>query len=498
MQQGRFTIVWFIVLGCIFPSYLFAQQNALEAAKNLRKSGHYDEAIQTLKGYVQQQASDPNGWWLLAQTESWKGHVESAGSYYQKAMSIHPQSDYLVLDYARFLLDNGQSEEAIRWIDSLETQGKKYTSGQFIRAKYLFWNGRLKEARDIAEGIMMRDGNNTEAYALWKEIKTELAIQLEVSYQYKTDNQPIQIQTPAIWVHQYENPWIHWSISAERPAFTRDSALHPLYAFSIGNESHWFKHRVALYAKYGLCGFPLKENAKAIWSVKLEKSLFKHWNADLQADEKPYFSTRSSLDTNLLVKQYQLGLGYSGKWQWKSGIILQQFPDANTTRSYYSWISIPLIKATKITLHGGYSFAYNHSEQNTFSAIKNVSEIIQDSSSSKISGAYAPYFTPTHQYIHMVQAQLRWKAGKHIQLQLQGKYGVYAVTDNPYLYLNINAASETYIARGFQQIHYSPWEAGVLLNWNIHERMGIQVGYSYMSTYFYEMHQFGVQIHTYL
>lgn len=468
-------------------------QNEIEQAKQFRLHNQYESAVDVLQKYLEKYPADVNALWLMAQTQAWLGHTNMALDFYNKAIEIPPVSDYLNLDYARYLQDLGLRKKAIERIQAMDALGKTYTSGLYIEAREWYWQGRLKEARKLCEQIMDKDGNNKEAYELWKKIKSDQSLHVEMSYSNVKDNQPTSIKTSSIQLSKYISPLLYFTFKADRPNYQADSFISTINRFSISNAFHGFDKRLNLIVQVGISAFPKTGQQVLTAAGAIDFKLTKKINWETQIEKKPYVSTRSSFDTSIQSILWQSAIQYQSFISSKIGF--QQNNISNIKiNTWYAWLSLPLIKSKKVKSNIIYSYAQSDANSNQFVPVHSLEQIISDSNNSNIKGKYVPVFTPMKQEIHSLQLQSEWKINKFFQLSGQGKYGFNAQVNNPYFFLN-TVNGNVIIDKDYHTENYHPWDASLSMTWNMHPKVRLQATYSYSETYFYNVSVFQAIIH---
>ncbi len=493
MKKQFFTCVLRYVIPIFFTMPLAAQSNVdtLSLAKNLRTQGKWQEAAQLLTIF-QQKHNDVNAIWLLAQTESWLGHYKNSEKYYQKAINLAPNNDFIVIDYAKALLEMGNLEKSLRLLERMEQYEKKYSAAFFLKSKILYWKGDYPKAWQAIGKSVALDANNPEAWELWRNIRHSKATWLELNMGYATDNQPLKMLPPSISAGKRVNNWFSPFATLEHYGFTTDSDQTSAQRLVVGNTFSNLLTGFELKTSAGLVRFPnQKTDFTAVFTLKMP--LFSQLSLDLHAAHQPFFATTTSVDSNLSSNHFLVDLHYENPKIVEAVVAYDgnQFSDKNNVSTVYAWAISPSLlpkgkKDQHFSLQLGYAFNYSDAPTNVFTPRKTVAQtLINYDATAQITGFYNPYFTPKAQTIHAAIVNFKG-VQKNISFGASGSYGFSATTSTPYFYLTKNAANAIVFGKDYTQIPYTPFDVNAFLGVKIGEKYTLKASYTFQKTFFYE------------
>ena len=97
-----------------------------------------------------------------------------AQTYFERAWRLDPGNAELIQNYGLSLLQAGDSEDALRFVDKIGARGPLPPAQQFLRAMALLRERQEKKALAEIEGVLKRDPKNLQAYCLKADILDEL------------------------------------------------------------------------------------------------------------------------------------------------------------------------------------------------------------------------------------------------------------------------------------------------------------------------------------
>ena len=101
----------------IFSSAIAGQaqvkKDTLSIARQLRNDKKLKPSIALLEEYLHKHPKDMNAEWLLAQTLYWDKQTKASESMYEKVINENSGNYYLKLDYAKMLVELGETDKAL-------------------------------------------------------------------------------------------------------------------------------------------------------------------------------------------------------------------------------------------------------------------------------------------------------------------------------------------------------------------------------------------------
>ncbi|MEO0043675.1 MAG: hypothetical protein RL329_3123, partial [Bacteroidota bacterium] len=502
MQRKIYLLGKAFCLFILFSNPISAQNQSdtLSLARDLSQKGQFEEAIQLLTSLLHTHPNDVNVLWVLGQNHLWKGQLPLAKKFYKKALSLTPDNDYLCIDYARALLEMGEVATCVKILGVLERRGKVYADAKYLKAKALYWQGDYGNALKAANQAIQ--ANST--FQVAKDLRTDILITksawLEASSSYFIDNQPFAILNTSISTGFAVNHKMAPYLRLDSYQFSADSLSTNAQMITIGNVFSKPLQGFSLKTAFGLANYP---NKTMDWTgeIQFSQKIAPKWDIALFAEHKPFFTTAKSADTMLSTNHALATLHYKNpKWiEAALAYDIRQFADKNELYTWYGWgLSPSLIPKSvqkgRISLQLGYAFSYADAQTTIFESRKTMAQIVTNYDSTiPIQGFYKLYFTPKQQVIHFASVSFQLEPSQNWTLGFNGNYGLYAKSQNPYLYLAKDAAGTVAIAKDFLETVYTPYDISTVITYQFANKYALKATYTYRSTFFYQSQYLGLQ-----
>lgn len=462
--------------------------DTISVAKKLKSKGHLKAAMCLLTAYHANHANDLNSSWVYAQTAYWAGRLKKSKNIYNQLIQQHPDNYYLKLDYGKMLTEIAEYKRAKPVLTTYQSYDPTNLDLKLSLAKIKTGEGDFKPAEKEVKEILDYDRSNAGAQALLDEIHLAELSWVKIKALYSTDTQPLESINPSVEAGIFVHPEATIRFNLQAPVFIRDGSVFNAQWLQVGDESRFRKAGFMLVFDVGI----LKQTYqnKISWTANLEltQTVLKHLVFHLQAERKPYYYTRSSLDTSLLIEQYAANVGWDNlnSVNGKASFDYNQFPDKNHTLSASAWVFSPPLKISVFEFRVGYAYSFNTSAESRFTSEKTLAQILTNyDASAPITGVYAPYFTPDNMQIHAALASMVIHPAKIFDLGVNASIGFYATTLNPYLFLNLDNNNTIFIDRGFAPVKFTPIEVSAYGVVRITKLVSLKAEYGYHKTYFY-------------
>jgi tetratricopeptide (TPR) repeat protein len=489
------------IMACIFfvidPSTARSQtavsKDTFAIVRQLRSQSQYINAIQVLSAYQAAHPKDVNALWLLAQTESWLYRYEDAKKHYELAVHLQPKNDYLVLDYAKSLLNMGEWQHAVELVQPLEK--KQYADVFIIKAKVFYWTGEYAKAYTNIQQAIHTDSQKPEAYTLQTQIQQSLALWMKLGVAYSADDQPLQSVTTSVEAGKFISPVIAPHIQVTVPVFMENAKTVSAKWLRIGNTSSIYSSGTSLDWSAGIIEYPFQNKTDWTGEINIKQTISKSLSLSIAAAHEPYFYTLSSIDTIITTNHFNAALNWTDtkhKWVAQIATVFNSFADNNYTYSIYGWAYAPAIHFSSGELKLGYSFNYSDSKESRYVAKQTVAEILA-SPSKTVDGIYHPYFTPSQQQIHAALAWLSLHTSNKTEFGVKASIAVYATLQSPTLSLSSNSSNAT-INKTYYLENYTPYNVNVYFKAVVSDKLSLTIQYEHNSTYFYSTNYAGISI----
>jgi hypothetical protein len=485
--SGRLLLFFRLVLIIVLSvGTTYAQTDTLSLAKKMRDGGKIKEAWQLLSGYRKTHPNDLNANWLAAQTAFWMHHFKDSREIYETAMAANPKNYYLKLDYGKVLGDMGAFEQSSGLLHTYLKFDSTNTDALTTLAKITYWEGDFNQAADKIKDILKQHPDNRAASDLYDEILSARSPWIRLDGNYSSDDQPLQTLTPELKGSVFLSPLAALHLAVSTPFFIKDGITRQALSVEVGNRSNFFKQGLKTDIALGAVQFPFKNTIAFKGNISLTETIAKYLELSAAADRRPYFYSRSSIDTTIL----QNNLSVSAAWNNKrsvngiAGFLVSTFPDNNSLQTFYTTLFSPELKAGLFKFQLGYGYNYSTSNNNRFVPVKTLSQINLNPAA-VIEGNYIPYFTPNQQQIHSIVGIAVYQPQKNIQVGATGNYGIYATTQDPYFTELKTGSTVTGWSRSYSSQTFTPVEISGYIMYQPTKKLFLRAAYQYHQTFFY-------------
>jgi len=461
------------------PVDTFKKANQLISKKKFRK------AHNLLNAYHKNHPKDMNAVWQQAQTKFWLGNFKRSDTLYKTAVKLKPDNDYLRLNYISSLADMGKMAQATTMLSGMEFSGRDYPYMDMLHAKLYYYQGDYKQAAAYMRKALQSDNKTEEIYNLDDEIAYARSPRVSLSTAYLSDNQPITAIISTLKAEDYFNRFLDLYLVCDEYHFMQNTVSDAPWV-RIGDKLFFPQAGLRINVGGGVFQFPVKNETGFSGNLSLNEKLSQHFDIDLGVDHVPYFDSKTSIDSNITATRFSAMLNWHLRnWAAQAAFINSTYPDNNNVYSAYGWVLAPIAQFRHGVLQIGYSSSYSNSNQNTYTAVNSLSEILATyTTGSSIAGIYNPYFTPNNQYINSVLAALSLNFSKKMSLNINADVG-YGTINNPYLYLNKDNSGNYAVIKGYSNVSFYPGDATVALNYHIDKTWLLSAKYIYHNTYFF-------------
>lgn len=474
---------------------VFAQnKNVLNKAKRLNANHQYDASIKLLEDYLQTR-KDVYTLWLYGQTLHAVKKYGKALAAYEKALKLDPDNKVLKYDYALKSADAGKLNQAIRLIKPYAKYKSDYQFDALKNlAKFYYWQGAYDQADATLQKAKWFKHDN-ETNWLQGKINQARSNYAKAGFSVFLDDQPLTVLHPNIGVNYYVSQTITAGANVELPIYSLPNkqltgmSLKPFVSFNLFS--------IATKTTFALDYQKLPNNESVIGGkIAISKYVMKNLNAEANFEYTPYLHTLSALDQKLMQSHYNFGLIWNDPKGITAKLGFDQFDFATLNNGYYAasaWALSPKYSLGMVALRGGVGINYSDATTNTFVADDDIETVKANySEGQKIAGHYEPFFSPSQQLITSVIVSAASQVNKELTLSLDGNFGVYATTQNPYLFLDKNDENQDFINLGFDQINYFPVTAKLSIDYLLSNSIALKANYTFQSTNYYQSHLAGI------
>lgn len=489
----------FIVITLLFVQVATASHrtDTMKVAKSLIKNGKFSKAEQLLSAFHKTYPDDLNIRWLYGQAAYWSGHYNTFAEVYEEAIKKFPDNYYLKLDYGLKLLEKGDIQQSLAWLNLYKAYDPNSVDLNIALAKINYWQGDFNEALNILDHASLKKGNaKLLATGLKHEILVAKSPWLQLNMMMVHDDQPLNIVTPAIEAGTYFKPWLSPFIQLSTPLFFQSSSTDAAQSFSIGNKIKFPKAGFTCDASIGLSHLPSSSN-HLIGKFEMNKISFRHLELNAGISKQAYLTTVSSIDHAVVPFSYFLNAGWNKQsgWQGKISYRTDRYSDnKNEVSTMGAWFFAPPFKYHFLQVRIGYSFAYSHARSSRFTSRLSLEQLTANSNAgdNTVEGVYNPYFTPNRQQTHSALINILYQPRTEFNIGFNGNIGFYGKTNNPYLYLDSNTYGVMTLYSGYAKINFYPDDISLYILYKKSIKSSFKLSYSLLRNNFYTCHTAGI------
>lgn len=495
-------IVLFLVITSINQTNSFAQNkiDTLKIVKELRNEKKFSQALSMLKAYQHNHPKDLSTIWLHAETSFWVNNIKTAEDQYHNAINLYPDNLYLQFDYSKMLFYLGKFDEVMPILKRFLTYYPSNEEALMMKSRINYWQGNFDEASNTLQIILNKNPDNQDAEKLLREVRFVLSPWIKINSGFKSDDQPLKKVAASIEGGMYFNKLAITSFNFQSPLFVRKKKLFPADWFQVYNKSLFPNLGLNFIIGAGIVKFPIFKSTDWTGKAEADKILFKNLMIKFKYERLPYFYTQTSLNENIMTNQLSSTIGWYQPGNWNGEVSLSQelFPDNNSALTFYGWFLSPPLNFSSFELRAGYNFSYASSKESRFISKKSLSSIISNNEyDNPIQGFYNPYFTANDQQVHSALASLIFQPTENVKVGINTSISIYAMTLNPYFFLDKNSNGVLFINRNFAAQKFSPFQISAFALFNLNDKLNLKMEYQYQNLFFYKLHSIMIEFKNY-
>ena len=466
---------------------------SFEKTDQLIKENKLDEAYTLMKMY---QVSYPNDFitsWKTAQLAYWTWDINNARRYYLKTIRLDESNLFVKNDYAKMLFAVGDYNEAAAVFAELRKNDPNSPEIWGYSIKSYYYDNKLNKAMALFEELPESLQSNVDLYNLKRDIAILKATNINLGISYIDDNQPMKTISPTLRISKMQSSYVNWYFEGTLNTFSNDTLNSNSQTFKVGNKFDFNSLKLKADAFVGTTILPNTEKSAVIGGLFLSKKITEGVALNAELSRNPYYYSLQS--TTNFVFQDNAGIAlsitdikkFSGNIQYQK----QSFNDDNSITATSVWFLSPKFGSKTINAKLGYAYEAMDSENDTFSSIKSIPQIVDDFwTNPEVKGIYMDYFTPQNQKINSALLNIELKLSAKLEINLRGSYGFKAKIDNPYLFLNEDSSNQLFIDKGYISEEFNPASFKANLNYILNEKIAIGLHYDYFKTAFYSANTF--------
>ena len=476
------------------PSLAFGQlqglYDTLDISRQRMNDKKIDDAIYMLRQCEKTHRNNIDIKRLLGQALYWSKDFNSTITYFRQAIQENPNANILKMDLGRILFEMNDLSNSKYLIEEYFRKNPDDIEAPILLATIEYWNGKsTRKALRFLAPVFARYPANPRALSLRDEIHRVSAPWIKIKPEYYTDSQPFRVSVLSAESGWYGSSLFQPSIQIQHRNLDDGYVNHQAESFQFSNKSALLKLKSEVIVKGGLFNSQWTGNQYWMGSFELNKKLSKSLIFSGSIDHSPYLFTVNSLRTNVFQTNYGAALNLENFDGWSGKLVsnLLHFDDNNQVQSFSAWALAPIVKSSFIKLNLGYAYHTATSQTNRFVATKTIDEIVSGYYQGyTVAGFYDPYYTPQNLTIHSVLGNVSIQVAKSLSLECKSNVGLYAVSDNPYLFLNLDNRARLVLDKGYSQMNYHPWEVKGKINWIISNAVSLDAEYTYRKTLFFD------------
>ncbi len=442
-----------------------SEKEIIKTARHYFSKKEYDNASFFLSKFYNHFPESLELNWLYAYVLSLNNNKNGAIEKFKKAISIAPNNADLQSQYAKFLYENGETDELEIFLSSNVIIESKDVDFLLMQAKVSFWNGDFKKSQKKLDRIQEIHPDTEITKDLANQIKELTSYYLRANFEYQTDSQPMDYFAQHIILEKYISKFLNPKLEISNYNFSplKEQAL----IIKLNNQSHFNN----LGLKVNLTGGVYKNfSGETDWigGIHFKKRLGKKLSLNFGYSKNSVLTTIASTTFNLTKQDFFGEFDYNNKLISFHAAYNQQFyKDENNIVLFGGWIISQPLKIQKFNFQAGYGYNFSDSKNNLF---------IYDNQGI---GVYDPYFTPKEQEVHSGLFITNYKPTKNLTLEAKLNYGFKANVQNPYKNEFDNEIGGFY-EETFNYIDYSG-----AINYTFSNSFNMNAIYIYQETFFY-------------
>jgi Tfp pilus assembly protein PilF len=455
-------------------------------ALRLRNQGDFAPAARLLEARIAREPADADARRLLAQTLYWLGERDSARATYEEALSRHPDDIELRLEYGRMLVETRHDRRAREVLVPVAAEPAGAAGAETLLGTSAYWSGDYTRAAGHFRRAVQADSSAQEARRQWREIAAVTAPWIRVGSAGRHDDQPLDRVNPELEAGLFLSPL--WSIRARGEAawYRPDPDPRRSVLTAAATASGYIPSlRLDAEASGGIVRRRVPTaSATGIGSLALRLRLPGHVSLRARGERKPYFFTRASLTTEVMVNEgaVTLALQHPAGWLGEGSYIRQRFSDRNSIESAYAWLLAPIARSRAVTLQAGYAINAQHARESRFVLADTAQTVPPGHPLFDLGGAYVPYYTPDHLLAHSALAALELRTGAGGRFRIDATRALHARDDAPVF--QVTGAPPAVVASTIRRA-FTPWQVRGGLEQRVAPGLTLSVSGEHARTVFY-------------
>ena len=414
--------------------------------------------------------------------------------YYEKLLLLYPSENDLRLEYAQVLFEKGLYEYSIQQLSEYSDRGGEHIIALEMQGNAYMWQARYIKAKAVLEKILRRQSDNPVAREGLRAINTIISPYLNITHQFRVDDQPLQSHAGALELKMYRNQFLAPRLSFQYFNFSSRVVLPPqnVVWWELGNRFHWLEANIFLDAGFGYYEDLGSQNDQWNYDLTLGKNWPRGFLTSISFNKSPYFTTLASIEQEVNVEQleFKLSRPFEFNLNGEAAYVYKRYYDGNEGKNLYAYLMYSFLRTDMINIKLGYGYNYDDTRESRFFSTQSLEEVINSGVYDNIEGRYDPYFTPKEQTSHSVIANVQANLNSWIQLNVGSSISLYASSQIPYIYLGESSLGELELMREFQNRQQDVIElrAGLTLRPLDFIQIGLQ--FEYQDLFFYEQYNF--------
>ncbi len=492
ISELKFPLV-IIILIITMSSFSQKNQDTLIEARRFISENRLDKAESYLEAFTLDHNTNLEAHWLLALVYNYQNkNIESIESF-KYYIKISPGNKLVMLDLARVYYKQGDIRNTLKITAKLLGDSITRYEALKMEAFSYYWLEKFNTSLVRVSELKKINPSDKEIDGLLDLIRQARMVNISLTGDYSADNQPLTITSEKIEVSKKISFLLKPSLEFRNINFSPNLSAH---GFSVGNDISMVNLGALVQGNIGVFrnqGF----DYEAIGKIQIKKKVTKFSNLIVGFNRQPYLGTLASTNLSLMQKNYFANFEYSSNKLLTLNILYnnQIFPDQNHIKTFGLWMVTREFKISDISFMLGYGFNYSDAEENTFTPINTLEEILADETlKSSITGIYEPYFTPERQIVNSGIGVIKYKPSKKIELGATFNIGLLASHRNPYFYLDSNAQNSIHFVKKYALTDFSPMEIKSYLSYKAHNKLNFRMFYNFQSTYYYSINNLGLEL----
>ena len=492
-----------LAVGILTATRLGAQSHApvdtIAEARRLRDAGEYAAAAAILAPYVASHPEDVGTARFSALMWYWSKDVPSARATYEAAFERHANDADLRVEFARFLVDLGETTRARSLLVPLVDTGPRILPATHRAMTLLgtldYWRGDFAGARRRFIETLRLDSTDADARRQLREIELASASWVRVGASGWHDDQPLDRGALELEGGWFASPVTPLSVRVGSIRFSLDRASETVSRAEATLATFLAGPRLDLSVGGGVLNRTFGEASDWTGHASLGFRLPRNVVLEGRFERAPYLNTTASLGTTVMTQTVDGTLRWRAPSGWMGDATARReaFEDDNAITTGYAWVLAPLLRRASGQLQLGYGFSAQAAKHSRFIPREEDLNRPPGQPRTSVRGIYDPYYTPRNLRVHSALVSAAARPSPSWSLTGNGSYGFHVRDEAPVLVV-VPRPPNADIVRAYYARDFTPWNVRAALEGSATESVRLALTAEHGQAAYYAFTTAGVRL----